>query len=213
MRKILYLSFAVLVLGILFKLFHYPGGSIIVIIGSSTMGMIFFILAQKIRKERPFSSVLLTSLTFWTIYFLFRIQFWPGAQPLFYAAVGSGVVSMLYFKKEQLPDFRLTAYAILVTLMVSFSFVRAHYVYYFFNLTATFNGEFREQDYRSWNKYSWFLYLAKEDKKALKANAMAQKAFKNYHEGYQISPEEKNELERIQEHVKEIKEGNWKSFP
>jgi hypothetical protein len=92
------------------------------------------------------------------------------------------------------------------------SFTHSDRIYYFFNLNTVLNGETRNTNYYSWDKYSWFLYIADKKNEALEANQNAQKAVEEY---LKIIPDEEavQYLTVIKQHGQQIQDKNWTSWP
>jgi hypothetical protein len=92
------------------------------------------------------------------------------------------------------------------------SYTHSYKVFYFFNLNTVTNDESRNQDYYSWDKYSWFLYIADKNNEAIEANENAQKAVTEYLKTTH-SKEAVNYMSIIKQHEEQIKNGNWASYP
>jgi hypothetical protein len=92
------------------------------------------------------------------------------------------------------------------------SFTPAHRIYYFVNLSKVVNGDTRNILYKSWDKYSWFLYIADKQDQAIEANQKAQKAAQKYLSMYQ-NEEALQYLNLIKQHGQQIEDNNWTAFP
>jgi len=92
------------------------------------------------------------------------------------------------------------------------SFTHSDRIYYFIKLNTVLNAESRTTNYYSWDKYSWFLYIADKQNEAIEANQNAQKAAEEY---LKIIQDEKavQYLTLIKQHGQQIQDRNWTTYP
>jgi len=97
--------------------------------------------------------------------------------------------------------------AVYFVFFFALSFTHSARIYYFFNLNPLLNGELRNTNYYSWDKYSWFLYTADKQDEAIEANQNAQKAAVKY---LKIIPNEETiqYLTLIKQHGQQIEDKN-----
>lgn len=183
MKRLLITSWGLIASGLIFRLLHYPGASFLLVVGTFLLvleSMIYFI---KNAKANLPNSLLKLSYSLLTVYALFRIQYWPMG-PIFMGYYLSFVVvalvtitSFILISVRRIP-FRLSQRFLVVyfAFVVILSFTSSHRIYYFFYLNKLLNTESRNHDFRSWDKYSWFLYIAGNQEEALQANKNAESA-------------------------------------
>jgi len=167
----------ILIIGFVFKLYHFPGASLMLILGVFLCIIHSIIQFFKNILENRVYATLHGGLIFWAAYFLFRIQFYPGAQLFAIIAVliSCAWVLLVFIKASRL-TIPQSIYMFLIAFGIWTYFIPAHEVFYVINFSDTFNKD-KEIDYFGWDRYSWFLYIGGETKGATKANANAQQAF------------------------------------
>ncbi len=108
---------AIIWIGILFKLLHWPGGGIILVLSLSALAMIYFSLAfyfyadGEIKNQNlPLSIATGLFLSIIPIGILFKLQYWPGATfYLLMGSVGSFILfPIIYFMQKR--NMALTTY-------------------------------------------------------------------------------------------------------
>ena len=91
-----------------------------------------------------------------------------------------------------------------------FSFIPSYSICYFFDLNEVINNENNKTNYFSWDKYSWFLYIRGEKKRALDANQKAIKAWENIDELNGATSSEFKDIPLVlMKYEKAIMEENW----
>ena len=206
-------AWSVFLLGIAFKIQHYPGGVLLLLAGCLMMLIHSLIFLNKNHKTNLAAAFVYLTYTIWTIYLLFRIQFWGVAFTIFIVAVMLSIVCILQHMSQKLafknPQIKLSIYVLLITI---FSFIHADRIYYFFNNLALQGKLESEISYRVYDKYSWFLYIANKQEEALAANQHAQKAVSKTLIIYRDS-EAIRYSKLIQQHEQLIKNKTWTSYP
>ena len=134
-------------------------------------------------KEDEVQSLYYVSISAMTVYLLFRVFYWPcgpsflGFSSLFLIATAISIYyCYLLFKSKKALKTRQIVFGIYFLVFFNNSFLHSFSIYYFLNLSELINAESREYNYKSWDKYSWFLYIANEKDDALEANKEAQNA-------------------------------------
>lgn len=150
---------------------------------------------------------------------MFRLQYWPCGTvilgcPLLFIMVLLLTISyfvLLFTVKTKLkfPQIFLIVYFVFSLVL---SYTHSDRIYYFFNLNSVLNEESRNTNYHSWDKYSWFLYLAHKQDEAIEANQNAQKAAEEH---LKIIPDRETlqYLTIIIQHRPQIQDENWPSWP
>ena len=211
-KKLHLVSWIILVIGIAFKFLHWPGGSLLAIIGCLLMLVYSLIYLVKNSNRDIAKSFFNLTSTFVTIYLLFRIQYWAFAQVVFGLTFILGVTTLILSLVKQtqfkLKQILLTGYFIC---FLAISFVHADMIFYLFNKSYI---EYQNEDgdyynYRVLDRYSWFLYLAGKFDEASKINQDAIISAKNYIEFAPYDTEAKMILENIEKHGEQIKNKSW----
>jgi hypothetical protein len=219
MKKLLISAWTIFAIGLVFRLLHFPGSELISILGALLLFIHSSIYTARNAKTNLPSSLLHLSYAVLTIYFLFRLQFWPagpiilGYPSLFIIGLLVTIACFVLHTTRKMPlkfaQIFLVAYFVLFFVL---SFTPSYRIYYFVNLSNVVNGDTRNILYKSWDKYSWFLYLADEQDQAIEANLKAQKAAKQYLSMYQ-NEEALQYLNLIKQHGQQIADDNWTAFP
>lgn len=177
-----------------------------------------FYLVKHAKTNLP-NCFLHLSLSAMTVFVLCKINYWScgpmifGSPLLFIVALLVAIIyfGMLFSRKLpiKLPQLFLGVYFVFFFVL---SFVHSYSIYYFFNLEEPLNIKSRNIDYRSWDNYSWFLYIADKQEEALEANKMAKNAAEEY---LKVEQDEKavQYLDLIEKHHQQIQDDNWTSWP
>lgn len=213
------ISWTIFVIALLFKLFHIAGSSLLLVLSCFLIFIhctIFFIKNHK--TDLPISFLNL-SLSLWTIYFLFRIQYWPlgidiaGYKIMTLIPILSTIICLiLHTTKEVQIKIPQIVLFICFTFSLILSYTPSYKIYYIVNLNTLLNEDTRKTNYFAWDKYSWFLYISNKPDEAKIANQKAQQALDEYllsnndTEAIQYS-------ERIRQHKVYINSKNWVEFP
>jgi hypothetical protein len=209
MKKLYIISWIVLLTGLIFKFLHIPGNGSLLTLSGLLLLIHSIIHLIKFAKTNLSISLLYLSFAFITIYLIVRLQFWPCPIPLFLficiLTLCSIVVNLVNRTKFQFSQILLILYFVL---FYTISYVPAYKMYYSIRLNTILNGKSRNSDYRSWDKYSWFLYLRDKQAEALEANMNAANALELY-----LKNSNDNDagqyLTIIKQHEQKIKDKNW----
>lgn len=180
-------SWGILLVGLIFRLVHWPGSAILYILGTGLLflfGLIYFILNSKKNRLSAFFQL---CVSVWMMRLLFSLMYWQPPFILFWICVVATVsyLTLLFLERKKVGLKSLLGIAFIAALY-SLGSLRAHHTYYFFNLNETFNKESRKTNYIAWDKYSWFKYTSGNMEEALEANDHAQLALENYRKDYSI---------------------------
>lgn len=213
MKKFYLTSWIVFLLGLLFKFLHYPGGGILLTLGSLLLVIHCIIHFTKFAKTDLPLTLLYASIAFITVYLFGRLQYWAFAKPFFLVAflLSLATIILLFVKKVKFgfPQLFLIVYFVFFFII---SYTASYRIYYFINLNTVLNSESRNTDYASWDKYSWFLYLQEKQEEAIEANTNAKNAVVAY---LKISSDKEAEQfsKLIEQHEQQIQERSWVSYP
>jgi hypothetical protein len=219
MKKLQIIAWTIFIIGLVFRLLHYPGTSVISILGTLLLVIHSILYLVKNAKTNLPTSFLHLSYSLLTVYLLFRLQYWSCGPmilgySLFFIIVLLLTIScfvLLFSSKTQFkfPQIFLVVYFVFFFVL---SFTHSDRIYYFFNLNTALNGESINTNYQSWDKYSWFLYIADKQDEAIEANQNAQKAVEEY---LKIIPDEEavQYSTVIKQHGQQIQDKNWTSWP
>lgn len=222
MRIFHIISWAIAAVGFLFKLSHYPGGSLFFLLGTTLLLIHALVYLVKHYKDNLIQALFNASIALWMIYVLYRIQFWSGAQPIYWAAFALSAGTLIYFltkKSGYHLNFMLFMAAFLLGAVLGYT--SSYKIHSFVNLNPIFYADGRAENYYEWDKQTWFLYLAGKEQDALEANEQAIQALKKFGEaghdysigGYPLTAEETSTLQILEQRKQQIKDRTWESFP
>jgi len=218
MRKLQIIGLISFIIGLIIKLPHIPGTSLLLMIGTLLLVIDSLVFLFKNVKQNIADTFLNLTFTFWTIYLLCRIQYWScgpsiiGFSLLYFV---STVLTIIYFvlhfrnlKRIKTPQILLITYFVFSFWL---SFVHSYRIFYFFNLNEVFEKNNRIENYKAWDKYSWFLYVVDKQDEAIEANQNAQRII-----GEKLKTSQDNDLikssEIIKNHGQLIRDKNWNDF-
>lgn len=219
MKKLHLTSWSIFIIGILFKLFHFPGTGLLLSLGTLLLLIHSIIyLIKNWTKDLP-TSILLLSFSFWTISLLTRIQYWSigpiilGFPILFIVSI---ILSITYFILLINYKIKIGIKQILLIGYILFSFelayIHSDQIHYFFRLNTILNNDSRNYDYAAWDKYSWFLYIRNKQEEAIQANEKAQQAINLCLKQNKNDQRAIQYIIKIEQHKKQIKNKNWTSY-
>lgn len=144
---------------------------------------------------------------FWMAYVFSLVKFLPQQTMLLglAAILSTGAVAYGLSFKQQL-KYQMGIFGALVLMASCLSVLPKHDLY--FALNVKYNQKIHK-DYRTLDKYSWFLTRAEQYDQALKANKKAQLAAEVAIYEYNLSP---NVMNQLQVHRTLIKKQNWKRY-
>jgi hypothetical protein len=198
------LFFLIFLSGLVMKLIHMPGHTIVMGVGLLAM-LIFYVvsLVTSTSGNRRTASWLGLSTVSWLIFFLAEVKFMGGTLILMMLALFVSVLSLLMTLREPgvLSPGRIFVLLAALFLSASTSWMELHTRYYVFNIHFS---ETVWNDYVTLDKYSWFLYKDRRFEEALVINSKAYDAAKaNGAEEY---------IPTVEEHQQAIIKRNWGSF-
>lgn len=221
MRKLNLISWFIITVGILFKFLHYSGGAVLIVTGNLlllTHSIIYILLNIKSKNADSF---LYFIYAIWSVYFLFRFQYWYGGEIIIFNMRALFLIPLLitfsYFIYRLINQVKFKLGHLILILFFVFNifiaFTPSHKIFYIVNLNKLLNSEYREFDYYGWDKYSWFLYIAGEKNKALDANEKAKDACELLLND--IIPNKQAELyyDKIKLHEIQITTETWVNYP
>jgi len=216
MKKMQIIAWTTFLIGLVFRLLHFPGAGIISLLGTLLLFIHSIIFLFKNAKTNLPTSFLHLSYSFLTIYVLFRFQYWSCGPmifgfPLLFIIVllVTLICFILHLTNNRLPQIFLIIYFVFFFVL---SYTHSDRIYYFFKLNPVLNGEMRNTDYYSWDKYSWFLYIVDKQDEAIEANRKAQKAVEEHLKIIQ-NEEAVRYLTLIKQHEQQIRDKNWTTYP
>ena len=204
MRKFAFIGFGLFAVGFGMKFFHAPFHALIMITG------LFAMLVENVwyvfQKDKSKSELCFRfGITFTLIYLLFLIKFYPFSQVPLGAGLLFYLLGAFYLQTVKSTNHitRTTVFALVLSMLVSaiIYFIPSDVRYYLFNIK--FNHEI-ETDYRTWDKYSWFLYV---NYKYAEAELASEKALELV-----SRTTDEHYLNQIKSHRDQINNRSWKSF-
>jgi hypothetical protein len=162
------LSFVSFFLGLVSKLFHLPFHTILLLI--AILGLLIFYGHSTWRSQLDRTTLLCGwASTAWLLVLLFALKFWPFSSAILIVASGLTVWASISvwrsraYKKAILP---LVCLGLGLSTFMMPSDIRYHTV------SIRWNHEIKN-DFYSWYKYSWFLYVNGKEEQALEASSKA----------------------------------------
>jgi hypothetical protein len=174
MKRFYLTAWLVLISGVIFQFLQMPGSAIILLAGGLLFLIHLVVFLSKEGNSALYLSFFYTLITLINIYLIGRLHFWFFSKIVFYLALLTALLSVIiYFVKKQKHVLMLSSSLIYMLLMIMFSWVRPYQLYYAIRLNTFLNNESRKFDYRSWDKYSFFLYRYDKIDEAYEANKHA----------------------------------------
>ncbi len=221
MRIFQIISWAIAAVGFLFKLSHYPGGSLFFLLGTTLLLIHALVYLVKHYKDNLIQALFNASIALWMMYVLYRIQFWPGAQPIYWAAFALSTGTLIYCLTKK-SGYNLKFMLFITTFLLSsiLGYTGSYKIHSFVNLNPIFYADGRAENYYEWDKQTWFCYIAGEEEEALKANEMALSALEHMahsdDDRYASRYFEINDIsikDLLEQRKQRIKDRTWASFP
>ena len=139
---------------------HLPGsGSLLILSGITFLLGALVILFKSVKnKKKDLIKVAIYDLTIavFVCFLIFRLQFWEFSNAVLVVALILLTINILLVF-NQLNWLRKIFIIGLVSLSSIVFFTRAHVIMKTLYLNDLFHPDSKKRDYRSWDKYSWFL--------------------------------------------------------
>lgn len=199
--------------GVLFKMLHYPGAGLMLLICGPALLVHAILYTIKPGRANIAGTLARFMITLWVGFIIFRIQYWNGQNELFYVCVALTVATIIVFvsRREKLNS-ALIAAVIICLIGLCLRPISAHHIYRTLSLSHPLGQDDVVERYENWDKYSWFLFIAGEKEAALQANLQA-------YEGVLIAMQNADDLYAqsyypvIIEHQERIASGTWTQWP
>ncbi len=205
MRKFAVIGLGLFAVGFGMKFFHAPFHALIMMAG--LLAMLVENVWYAFQKDKSKAELCFRfGITFTLIYLLFLVKFYPFSQVPLVAALLFYLLGAFYLqttKSAKKTITRTTVFALVLSIVVSaiVYFIPSDVRYYIFNIK--FNHEI-ETDYRTWDKYAWFLYVNNKHTEAENASERALELVKR--------TTDEHSLNQIKSHRDQINNRSWKSF-
>jgi hypothetical protein len=174
MKWLFKIAWSVLLIGLIFQLLHLRFRGLLLTLGGLLLLIHSVIHLIKFAKSNLLLSLNYLTFTSITIYLILRLQYWSFAKVVFPITILIAIICFIMhsFKKTK---FKLIHFVLLLYLIFFFKifYTPSYKIYYFINLNSVLNSHYRNIDYYSWDKYSWFLYLKHKQTEAIEANQKA----------------------------------------
>lgn len=200
--------YSLFAIGILLKLFKLPMHTVFLLV--TLLSLIIYYAFSVVRKNKDRYSIIAGLVTvLWLFCLLAILKHFSFQEITFVIAVLLSIALALYlYKTKKLISGNSVFCAVIVVVTVFIKLLPAHQTYYVTNIK--FNYEI-ENDYSSWDRYSWFLYAAGNKEDALLANTSARQALENgLSNSMHSHGNEREYMTILQEHRSAIEQGNWK---
>lgn len=209
--KLLTVSSALLMVGILFRYQYYPGHTLILLFSSGSILALSFYYLEKNRETKNPEAIVYLNYSILIIYLLFRLYFWPYA---FMILIIAAIITALNFHIHYSNNTKIKLPHLALGMLVVFSFVlsfahadRVFYSVHGRTLEQTFGPNY---SYKIWDKYSWFLYQAGKQDEAIEANRNAILQIQRYTSPGDINAEATIDLLRFNK--KMIQNNTWTEY-
>ncbi|MFM6934810.1 MAG: hypothetical protein ACKOXP_05160 [Flavobacteriales bacterium] len=207
MKKLLLSSGLVFLTSFIFRIFHLPFSNLIAFL--AIVLVLIFAVIHSFKKEKVWGINLFATwlIFFWSYYLFSRYLFWssgPGILGFNALFILTFIASILYLVQTYAKKEVSKIVVGLSILGISISFVPGHVISYFFNLNEWVNKENNKINFKSWDEYSWFLYIYGDKVRALDANHKAMEAW-NYRN--KVNPSSSPYFQEIPAIIKEHEKG------
>jgi len=213
MKFLFLFAWIIFVTGLAFQFLHFPFDGFLLFSGCLLLWIHGLAQFWKNKKTNLPGALLYLAVAALTTYMLCRLQYWAWAKLVYYVAILlAGIYLVLYLKLNiplKRPQFLLLAYFVFILYL---AYTPAYRIYYVVMLNETLNSDTKDLAYRSWDKYSWFLYLHDKQVEALDANRRARVAVKASLKGIHAT-DAASFATQIELHALQIKEKKWESYP
>lgn len=199
MKNLQIIAYSLFTTGIVLKFLHLPKNAFVILSGIILLLIINSIAAFK-RQESKFTIFKGFASTLWLTLILFTLKFWPFTFViLILALVLTGITIAYGINEKKLSSTKGLA----VCIVAAFSFYLMPSDMRYELISIKWNQEIKT-DYRSWDKYSWFLYQNENYTAAFSASEKA----------LSIAKEQKNTdcVTFISKHQELIKTKSWNSY-
>ncbi|MEN8248968.1 MAG: hypothetical protein ABFS32_08550 [Bacteroidota bacterium] len=192
------LFFLVHMVGFVFRFLKTPYHTIIMatgIIGILLTGIVYLLIKERGKAVYSFA-------TFgWGLYLIAVVKFLPQTYFLITAILLTGIAVIFIIKSKKVYLLHLVFAGFLFVSSTVLALTPQDNRYYLLNFTLSLHVD---QDYRSWDKYSWFLYINGKKDEAKAANNKA----------LEIVESSDNDAMKslIRQHYELLKQDNWKSY-
>lgn len=198
MKKLLILSYFLYTAGIVLKLFHIPFNAVIMMVG--LLLLLIACLGLAAKPQMRTLAVMHLTIWGWLLVFLFSVKFYPLQMVILILAIVISIGALWgMFRKRLWLQLIPTVGVILAVLYVYL--LPTDQRYFVFNIWK--NREL-SSDYRSWDKYAWFLNVNDRHTDALKASDRALQLV--------IEGNDQEWKRLIQRHNRELRSGHWKDY-
>jgi hypothetical protein len=213
MRIFFIISCSLFVIGFLFKLLHLPGAALGLVFGSGLLvchSLIYLLINSRTQLVKSFVFIV---FAFASLYLMFRLLFWPGAQTALIAVVTTAIIGVIIMVVSKTKPTGMQLFvALYLGVCIMLGFVHSDRIYYFTNYNQLNQSPVKYPFI--WDKYSWFLYLAGRKDEAAIANANAREALAAGHEDFYYETRDNEPPQvRLERHGKLIAENGWNSYP
>ncbi len=207
------LSWLLFLLGVIFLFFHVPNNLLMVLSASVILVILSLTELYRHGREAWAISLIFFSFALISLYVTGRLHFWFISKILFiFTAIISGFTLLFYFIFLRRAGWQGILLFSCFLFTIWLSNLPSHRIFYAIRLNTMLNRESRATDYRSWDKYSWFLFIRDNRYAALEANKKAKEAAEKV---LSLSPDQKAMRYRklISQHEFQILHRNWESYP
>lgn len=193
-------GYLIFFIGFAIKFLHAPYHAILMMLGVVVV-LITYTIAS-FRRTYPAHRLLSGySATLWLLFILFTVKYYPFTNALLLVATLFSVLTLIFLIRGRAWSRQATLAGVALLAGVVLYLIPSDKRYYAFNIHYNLKVE---EDYRSWDKYSWFLYQNNHLKEAQNASDKALSIVKR--------TQEKEWIDFIEEHNAKIKSQRWDAF-
>jgi len=198
LKKLLTVSYILYLVGFTLKFFHLPYTTVLMI--AALFGLLVGAIIAGTKKSSDVNPYIHIANLSWLLLLLFALKFLPFSNGVLAVAIILSLFAIFNaFQRKELH--KLIAVACCMAIAFAFYFMSTDKRYYL--VSIKWNYEI-ERDYRSLDKYAWFLYINGNKEKALE---IEQEALETV-----IANPNKEWQEFIESHLEKIEDENWVSY-
>ncbi len=190
-------AYVVFFLGLIIRFLNFPSHTLLMVIGLGTLIFFGFVDLAHHRIRSTFNLVICA----WMLALLFTVKFLPLTGWVVGFAVGFSLIFL--FKKRRIRKLKyfLPIFSVFAMVLVLQSLPKHNR---FYLVSVHWNYKI-DRDYRTWDKYAWFLYQ----------NGIYRRAEEAAEEAIQIAEVRATPTwqSKIRNHQAAIEDRTWKSYP
>lgn len=199
------------VAGVGFKLFHFPGSSVL-LIGSVVVLLAYYLIqiVKGFHGKREISKYLAGfSASILLVYILSRLQFWSFSIIALYLSVVFSIgLIIIYFLNRYKLNNQLIFFIVVFVISIMLFNLHSYQIYEIY----MFKDKKENIHHKALNKYAWFLYKAGKKEEAEAACLQAIENFKEANKETLDNPLNNRLKSRYETHLELIRRNEWDNY-